>query len=158
MRKCVSVLLNTGRLFVCICVCIYMCVCVCVRVCPCFSTSCVLQKTDVISQRTSVSSVLTGEKDMQSSALGAWLWCVRVSACVYLWLSQRDELLLLHKSASGSPVQDCECIYTVSVCVCVHIDPIHTCSNYGRPHVKVIILLWLDFFFFSFLLGVSWVF
>lgn len=39
-------------------------------------------ETDVISQRTSVPSVLKGEKDMQSSTLGWVMMCARV--CVYI--------------------------------------------------------------------------
>lgn len=64
---------------------------------------------DVISQKTSVSSVLKRGQDMQSSVLGRDVLSLYVCVCVRARASQRDEFLLLHKSC-GNQLKGCVCV------------------------------------------------
>lgn len=72
---------------------------------------------DVISQKTSVSSALKRGQDMQSSVLGRVMMSACVCVCVCICVSQRDELLWLHKSASGNWVEDYVCVFASHSCV-----------------------------------------
>lgn len=90
------------------------------RVCVC--DLCVAE-TDVISQRTSVSSVLKGKKDMQSATLGKVMMCACVCVCIYLcdFLREMSFYCFINLLLGAR--------WTVSVCMCVCIDPIHACSG-----------------------------
>lgn len=84
-------------------------------------------ETHVISQRTSVSSVSKGGEGC--AKLCSWPgYDVCMCLCVYfmcicVWLFSSDELLLLHKSAPGSPAEDWECVYVHTSHACMFKTP-----------------------------------